>query len=109
MHTLYAVIVYVNVLVSLTHLCRPVPSTFAVRETASLGIMGAPRVPPLNPSESIVLSDHTRLFSHRYSMAIPRPPVVLTLPKYVLCLCKTMIDQANKYLGICHAIHLVKL
>ena len=29
--------------------------TFAVRETASLGIMGAPRVPPLNPSESIVL------------------------------------------------------
>ena len=33
----------------------PVRSTFAVRETASLGIMGAPRVPPLNPSESIVL------------------------------------------------------
>ena len=30
----------------LTHLCRPVRSTFAVRETASLGIMGAPRVPP---------------------------------------------------------------
>ena len=29
--------------------------TFAVRETASLGIMGAPRVPPLNPSETIVL------------------------------------------------------
>ena len=24
-------------------------STFAVRETASLGIMGAPRVPPLKP------------------------------------------------------------
>ena len=39
----------------LTHLCRPVRSTFAVRETASLGIMGEPRVPPLNPSESIVL------------------------------------------------------
>ena len=38
----------------LTHLCRPVRSTFAVRETASLGIMGAPRVPPLNPSETIV-------------------------------------------------------
>ena len=35
--------------------------TFAVRETASLGIMGAPRVPPLNPSESIVLSKHYRL------------------------------------------------
>ena len=34
---------------------------FAVRETASLGIMGAPRVPPLNPSESIVLSKHYRL------------------------------------------------
>ena len=33
---------------------RPVRSTFAVRETASLGIMKAPRVPPLNPSESIV-------------------------------------------------------
>ena len=39
----------------------PVRSTFAVRETASLGIMGAPRVPPLNPSESIVLSEHYRL------------------------------------------------
>ena len=38
-----------------SHLCRPVRSTFAVRETASLGIMGAPRVPPLNPSETIVL------------------------------------------------------
>ena len=32
---------------NLTHLCRPVRSTFAVRETASLGIMGAPEVPPL--------------------------------------------------------------
>ena len=32
-------------------------TTFAVRETASLGIMGAPRVPPLNPSETIVLSN----------------------------------------------------
>ena len=41
----------------LTHLCWPVRSTSAVRETASLGIMGAPRVPPLNPSESIVLSE----------------------------------------------------
>ena len=40
----------------LTHLCRPVRSTFAVRETASLGIMGEPRVSPLNPSETIVLS-----------------------------------------------------
>ena len=45
----------------LTHLCRLVRSTFAVRETASLGIMGEPRVPPLNPSESIVLPKHYRL------------------------------------------------
>ena len=33
----------------------PTVPTCAVRETASLGIMGAPRMPPLNPSESIVL------------------------------------------------------
>ena len=39
----------------------PTVSTFAVRETAALGIMGAPRVPPLNPSETIVLSEHYRL------------------------------------------------
>ena len=39
----------------------PTVPTFAVRETVSLGIMGAPRVPPLNPSESIVLSEHYRL------------------------------------------------
>ena len=32
----------------------PTVPTFAVRETASLGMMGAPRVPPLNPSETIV-------------------------------------------------------
>ena len=44
------------ILSDLTHLCLPVRSTFAVRETASLGIMGPPRVPPLNPSELIVLS-----------------------------------------------------
>ena len=37
-----------------TFLCKET-MLFAVRETASLGIMGAPRVPPLNPSESIVL------------------------------------------------------
>ena len=35
--------------------------TCAVRETASLGIMGAPQVPPLNPSESI-LSRFARQF-----------------------------------------------
>ena len=39
----------------------PTVPTFAVRETASLGMMGAPRVPPLNPSETIVLSEHYRL------------------------------------------------
>ena len=32
----------------------PIFPTCAVRETASPGIMGAPRVPPLNPSETIV-------------------------------------------------------
>ena len=48
-------------LVPLHGVYQPVRSTFAVRETASLGIMGAPRVPPLNPSESIVLSKHYRL------------------------------------------------
>ena len=45
----------INICRGLTHLCPPLRSTFAVRETAPLGIMGAPRVPPLNPSESIVL------------------------------------------------------
>ena len=39
----------------------PTVATFAVRETASLGIMGEPRVPPLNPSETIVLSEHYRV------------------------------------------------
>ena len=37
-----------------SHVVPTVP-TCAVRETASLDIMGAPQVPPLNPSESIVL------------------------------------------------------
>ena len=46
----------------LIHLCPPLRSTFAVRETASLGIMGEPRVPPLNPSETIVLWEHYRLW-----------------------------------------------
>ena len=53
----------------LTHLCPPLRSTFAVRETASLGIMGALRVPPLNPSESIVLSEHYRLYAERRSLS----------------------------------------
>ena len=41
----------------LTHFYPPLRSTFAVRQTASLGlgIMGEPRLPPLNPSETIVL------------------------------------------------------
>ena len=39
----------------LTHFCPQLRSTFAVRESASLAIMEAPRVPPLNPSETIVL------------------------------------------------------
>ena len=52
----------------LTHFFPPLRfrnqvSTFAVRETASLGIMGAPRVPPLNPSETIVLWEHYRLWA----------------------------------------------
>ena len=58
----YTVLMVVVVdVTTLTHLCRPVRSKFAIRETASLGIMGEPRVPPLNPSESIVLSEHYRL------------------------------------------------
>ena len=36
----------------LTHLCPPLRATFAVREIASLGIMGEPQEPPLNPSET---------------------------------------------------------
>ena len=40
----------------------PTVPTFAVRETASLGIMGEPRVPPLNPSKTIVLWEHYRLW-----------------------------------------------
>ena len=60
------IIGYSRCLRKCTHLCRPVRSTFAVRETASLGIMGAPRVPPLvpplNPSETILLWEHYRLW-----------------------------------------------
>ena len=43
---------------TLTHLCPPLRSTFAVREIASLGIVGETQVPP---SEMIVLSEHYRL------------------------------------------------
>ena len=44
----------------LTHSCPPFQHLLSERLT-SLGIMGAPRVPPLNTSESIVLSKHYRL------------------------------------------------
>ena len=40
----------------------PTVPTCAVRETASHGIMGAPRVPPLNPTETIVFWEHYRLW-----------------------------------------------
>ena len=40
----------------------PTVPTFTVRETASVGIMGAPRVPPLNPSETIVFWEDYRLW-----------------------------------------------
>ena len=46
----------------LTHLYPPLRSTLALRETAFIGIMGETRVSPLNPSESIVLSNHYRLW-----------------------------------------------
>ena len=61
--------------VILTHLCRPVRSTFAVVETASLGIMGAPRVPPLNPSESIVLSSILQRNRLMHYALVYRPPL----------------------------------
>ena len=48
-------LLYIN---ELLNLFVPTVPTCAVRETASLGIMGAPRVPPLNLSESIVLLEH---------------------------------------------------
>ena len=46
---------------TLTHSCLPFQNLLSERLT-SLGIMGAPRVPPLNPSETIVLSEHYRLW-----------------------------------------------
>ena len=44
----------------LTHFCLPFQHLLSERLT-SPGIMGEPRVPPLNPSETIVLSEHYRL------------------------------------------------
>ena len=44
----------------LTHFFPPFQHLLSERLT-SLGIMGEPRVPPLNPSETIVLSEHYRL------------------------------------------------
>ena len=43
------------------HSCPPFQHLLSERLT-SLGIMGASRVPPLNPSETIVLSEHCRLW-----------------------------------------------
>ena len=42
------------------HFCPPFQHLLSER-LMSLGIMGARRVPPLNPSETIVLSEHYRL------------------------------------------------
>ena len=44
----------------LTYFCPPFQHLLSER-LSSLGIMGEPRVPPLNPSETIVLSEHYRL------------------------------------------------
>ena len=44
----------------LTHSCPPFQHLLPERLT-SLGIVGEPRVPPLNPSETIVLWEHYRL------------------------------------------------
>ena len=59
---------------NLTHLWAPLRSTFAVRETASLGIMEGPRVPPLNPSETIVLPEHYSLWGVKGGH--PRCPIM---------------------------------
>ena len=45
----------------ITHLCPPFQHLLSERLTF-LGIMGAPRVPPLNPPETIVLSEHYRIW-----------------------------------------------
>ena len=45
---------------SLTHSCPPFQHLLSERLT-SLGIMAEPRVPPLNPPETIVLLEHYRL------------------------------------------------
>ena len=46
---------------ALTHFCPPFQHLLSERLT-SVGIMGAPRVPPLNPSETIVFWEHYRLW-----------------------------------------------
>ena len=68
-----------SMLFHLSNICTPchlnpfVPTvpTCAVRETASLGMMGAPRVLPLNPSETIVLWEHYRLRGLRGAPEVP--------------------------------------
>ena len=59
-HRVLSLIQAIVIVHQLSHLVAlnpfmPTVPTFAVRETVSLGIMGEPRVPPLNPSETIVL------------------------------------------------------
>ena len=44
----------------ISHFCQPFKHLLSERLT-SLGIMGVPQVPPLNPPETIVLSEHYRL------------------------------------------------
>ena len=59
-----------------THFCPPFQHLLSERLT-SLGIMGEPRVAPLNPSETIVLSAPT-------SPASPKPTTCRTLPSSAL-------------------------
>ena len=52
----------------LTNFCPPFQHLLSQRLT-SLSIIGAPRVPPLNPSETIVLSEHYRLWEAEFHYA----------------------------------------
>ena len=79
----------------LTHLYPPLRSTFTVRETASLGIMGEPRVPPLNPSETIVmLCRHVmRLGGLLSSLALSFRSFIklITFPSIAVCLILALV------------------
>ena len=59
--TFFAPKCWIKLPYGLTHFCPPFQHLLSERLT-SLGIMGAPRVSPLNPSKSIVLSEHYRLW-----------------------------------------------